>query len=90
MQVPYGVVEMNNHRLTALREKPIQRFFINAGIYVLHPSVLQLVRARHIYGHDGPRATTAGSQGSGRHVSDSRVLERYRHDRRIFSAHREK
>lgn len=43
MQVPYGVVETTNHRLTSLREKPIQRFFINAGIYALNPSALQLI-----------------------------------------------
>jgi len=40
LQVPYGVVEVDSYRLRALEEKPVQRFFINAGIYVLNPEVL--------------------------------------------------
>ncbi len=36
-QVPYGVVETDGHQLTALREKPVHRFYINAGIYVVSP-----------------------------------------------------
>lgn len=42
-QVPYGVVTLDRHRIKAIEEKPIQRFFVNAGIYVLHPDVLDLV-----------------------------------------------
>lgn len=39
-QVPYGVAQMENGRLTAIVEKPVHKFFVNAGIYVLDPSVL--------------------------------------------------
>ena len=39
-QVPYGVVKFDQHRISSIEEKPIQRFFVNAGIYVLEPSVL--------------------------------------------------
>lgn len=42
-QVPYGVVEVDNHRLMRIVEKPIQQFFVNGGIYVLNPEVLRLV-----------------------------------------------
>ena len=42
-QVPYGVVEVDNHRLLRIVEKPIQQFFVNGGIYVLNPDVLRLV-----------------------------------------------
>lgn len=42
-QVPYGVVRTFQHHLTAIDEKPVQRFFVNAGIYVLDPEVLSLV-----------------------------------------------
>jgi dTDP-glucose pyrophosphorylase len=41
--VPYGVIELDAHRVAAVSEKPVQRFFINAGIYVLEPSVLDRV-----------------------------------------------
>jgi dTDP-glucose pyrophosphorylase len=42
-QVPYGVVTLDKHRLLAIEEKPVKRFFVNAGIYVLEPDVLDFV-----------------------------------------------
>ncbi len=42
-QVPYGVIETEGHRIAGLDEKPVQRFFVNAGIYVLDPSTLGLI-----------------------------------------------
>jgi dTDP-glucose pyrophosphorylase len=42
-QIPYGVVKMDKHRLMGIDEKPIQRFFVNAGIYVLEPKALDLL-----------------------------------------------
>jgi len=42
-QVPYGVVNIANDRITSIDEKPVQRFFVNAGIYVLEPHALALV-----------------------------------------------
>jgi len=39
IQVPYGVVEGEDHHVTKIVEKPIQRSFINAGIYVLNPEI---------------------------------------------------
>ncbi len=44
-QVPYGVVNIENHRITGIDEKPIHRFFVNAGIYVLEPEALDLIPA---------------------------------------------
>ncbi|MBI5202011.1 MAG: nucleotidyltransferase family protein [Elusimicrobia bacterium] len=43
-QVPFGVVSMKDHRLEKIVEKPTQRYFVNAGIYVLEPKVLGLIR----------------------------------------------
>lgn len=42
-QVPYGVVKANRDRLVGFEEKPVYASFINAGIYVLNPEVLQEV-----------------------------------------------
>jgi dTDP-glucose pyrophosphorylase len=42
-QVPYGVVRTEGTRLCSIEEKPIERFFVNAGIYVLNPEVLELI-----------------------------------------------
>ena len=38
MQVPFGVVECEDVRITRLQEKPSLSFFINAGTYLLEPS----------------------------------------------------
>lgn len=46
-QVPYGVVQSNGSTVTAMVEKPTQKFFVNAGIYVLNPEVVQSVSAGH-------------------------------------------
>ena len=39
LQVPYGVVECQGPRVQRLREKPRHSFLVNAGIYLLEPSV---------------------------------------------------
>lgn len=43
MQVPFGVVDVDNNRVTALHEKPNKQFLVNAGIYVLSPTAVGLV-----------------------------------------------
>jgi dTDP-glucose pyrophosphorylase len=47
MDVPYGVVEGEGGFVNELKEKPILSFFVNAGIYLLEPSVFRLLRPRH-------------------------------------------
>ena len=42
-QIPYGVVETDGKHVTSIEEKPVHRFFVNAGIYVLNPSMLDMV-----------------------------------------------
>ena len=48
-QVPYGVVRLDGARITAIEEKPLQRYFINAGIYVLSPEVLRHLPAQGFF-----------------------------------------
>ena len=43
VQIPYGVVQIDDHKLTGIIEKPQQSFFVSAGIYVLDPVVLDLI-----------------------------------------------
>jgi NDP-sugar pyrophosphorylase family protein len=43
MQVPFGVVRESDGRIDAIDEKPVQRFVVSAGMYVLSPQVLRLV-----------------------------------------------
>ena len=42
-QVPYGVIETEEQRMMGIEEKPTERYFVNAGIYVLEPETLGLV-----------------------------------------------
>ena len=43
-QIPYGVLELNEgYKLKALVEKPVQRHYVNAGIYILEPDALKSV-----------------------------------------------
>lgn len=44
-QVPYGVIQSDGHRIRSMVEKPVQKFFINAGIYVLSPDLVKSVKA---------------------------------------------
>jgi dTDP-glucose pyrophosphorylase len=43
LQLPYGVVESNAALVTGIREKPLLRFQVNAGIYLLEPAVLAAI-----------------------------------------------
>lgn len=43
-QIPYGVVSLENHSVTAIIEKPVYRCFSSAGIYVLEHSFVADIR----------------------------------------------
>ena len=42
-QIPFGVVRMDDVKFVALEEKPVLTHYVNAGIYLLNPEVLDLV-----------------------------------------------
>ena len=42
-QVPFGVVNIDGSRITGIDEKPTHKFFVNAGIYVLEPEILDFL-----------------------------------------------
>jgi len=44
-QLPYGILEMEGHLVRRIVEKPVTRYPISAGIYLLQGSVLPLVPA---------------------------------------------
>ena len=43
VEVPYGIVESEGVRVTAIAEKPSVRYFVNAGIYLLEPNLCRYV-----------------------------------------------
>ena len=42
-RVPYGVVETEQHKILRISEKPLQQFYVNAGIYVIDPQVINFI-----------------------------------------------
>lgn len=42
-QIPYGVIECEGANICRLKEKPVQKFLVNAGIYLLEPEVQKMV-----------------------------------------------
>ncbi len=46
-QVPYGVVRSADGLMTGIEEKPVERYYVNAGIYVLSPEALDRLTPGH-------------------------------------------
>ncbi|MDD9922590.1 MAG: nucleotidyltransferase family protein [Boseongicola sp.] len=44
-QVPYGVVRSDGSIMTGIEEKPVERYFVNGGIYVLSPDAFDYIEA---------------------------------------------
>lgn len=42
-EIPYGVVNVEDKNITSIVEKPSQNYFVNAGIYVLTPEILDYI-----------------------------------------------
>jgi NDP-sugar pyrophosphorylase family protein len=49
LQVPYGVVETEGTDVVHISEKPLARYLVNAGIYLLNPDVCRYVPAGRHY-----------------------------------------
>jgi dTDP-glucose pyrophosphorylase/CBS domain-containing protein len=43
MEVPFGVVETDGAFVQSIKEKPVTNFLVNAGIYLLEPTVLDVI-----------------------------------------------
>lgn len=48
-QVPYGVIQIRDNKIESIEEKPINKFFVNAGIYILSPKVLEFIPDNKFY-----------------------------------------
>ncbi|HBT87884.1 nucleotidyltransferase family protein [Desulfobacter sp.] len=49
LQIPFGVAEVDNCRLTGLEEKPVNSMFINAGIYALNADAIKMIPPNEYY-----------------------------------------
>ncbi len=45
MQVPFGVVNLQQRQIRTIDEKPVHSFFVNAGIYVLEPEIFDYIQS---------------------------------------------
>jgi dTDP-glucose pyrophosphorylase len=45
IEVPFGVVEVEGHRISGIVEKPVRSFKVSAGIYALSPNAIAMVPA---------------------------------------------
>lgn len=63
-QIPYGVVRSADGLMTGIEEKPIERYHVNAGIYVLSPEALDLLTPGQPL--DMPDLLTRIAEGEGR------------------------
>jgi NDP-sugar pyrophosphorylase family protein len=48
-QVPYGVVDVEDGKIRSIIEKPIHKFFVSAGIYMLSPDALEFIPENQFY-----------------------------------------
>jgi dTDP-glucose pyrophosphorylase len=62
--VPYGVIKADGSHVKSITEKPVHKFFVNAGVYVLNPSILNLVNGEDYM--DMPQLIEKNIKGSGR------------------------
>ncbi|MDX1349742.1 MAG: nucleotidyltransferase family protein [Putridiphycobacter sp.] len=49
IQIPYGVVEAEGNRITALKEKPTYTYYSNAGIYIFKKSMVDIIPSETFY-----------------------------------------
>jgi dTDP-glucose pyrophosphorylase len=48
-QVPFGVVETEENIIKSIKEKPIKKFFVSAGIYILEPETIDYIPKNEFY-----------------------------------------
>jgi len=48
-QVPYGVVRIEAGNICSIEEKPIHKFFVSAGIYMLDPHCIEMIPNDEFY-----------------------------------------
>jgi len=48
-QVPFGVVKMENNEIKKIEEKPLYKFFVSAGIYLLNPECIDYIPKNEFY-----------------------------------------
>ena len=45
IQIPFGTIEVEDNNILDIIEKPIKKYLINAGIYIINPSVIKSLKS---------------------------------------------
>ena len=45
IQIPFGTIEIEDNNILDIIEKPIKKYLINAGIYIINPSVIKSLKS---------------------------------------------
>jgi len=48
-QVPYGVININNKDIISIEEKPVHKFFVSGGVYILDTKSLDFIPDNEFY-----------------------------------------
>ncbi len=48
-QIPFGVINQSDGAITSIVEKPTHSYYVNAGIYILNPEVIELIPKEQFY-----------------------------------------
>lgn len=48
-QIPFGVVVTDQDRVLKIEEKPVRRYFVNSGIYIINPEAIQHIPGNTYY-----------------------------------------
>jgi NDP-sugar pyrophosphorylase family protein len=75
VQIPYGELEIQGVNISGIREKPVHRYFVNAGIYIIEPELIKLVPKDTPY--QMPELIEATLQ-QGKHVVSFPITEYWR------------
>jgi dTDP-glucose pyrophosphorylase len=63
-QIPYGVVQGDGLQVQDITEKPVQKYFVNAGIYILEPELVAQCKGKQV--KDMPDLLRATVRGGGK------------------------
>ena len=45
IQIPFGTIEIEDNNILDIAEKPIKKYLINAGIYIVSPDVIKSLKS---------------------------------------------
>ncbi|MDO8554262.1 MAG: sugar phosphate nucleotidyltransferase [Candidatus Micrarchaeota archaeon] len=71
LKIDYGVVDIDNDKVAAFREKPVLEHLINTGMYICEPQIFDYIKEKEDFAHDVfPRLLKQGKKIAAYHLPD--------------------